>query len=189
MATIVFVDQENGDIRSMLPKDHGTFLSSKPQSRKGVVSFPGKVFGDSEIVSKPSRKALGNVNKQILQNKAVMAQKINFKQNTGSIGKKVTSSNLQPVKDLYPEIEHYFPYNPLDFESFDIPEDHKLSHFCLAGVSLLVQDNEVVRFDALTNIQLCPLEMPLFNTDSDCLPSLISPLYEVTVDLPPFEDY
>ncbi|KAE8608034.1 hypothetical protein XENTR_v10011379 [Xenopus tropicalis] len=170
MATIVFVDQENGDIRSMLPKDHGTFLSSKPQSRKGVVSFPGKVFGDSEIVSKPSRKALGNVNKQILQNKAVMAQKINFKQNTGSIGKKVTSSNLQPVKDLYPEIEHYFPYNPL-------------------GVSLLVQDNEVVRFDALTNIQLCPLEMPLFNTDSDCLPSLISPLYEVTVDLPPFEDY
>ncbi|KAE8608038.1 hypothetical protein XENTR_v10011379 [Xenopus tropicalis] len=123
MATIVFVDQENGDIRSMLPKDHGTFLSCK-------------VFGDSEIVSKPSRKALGNVNKQILQNKAVMAQKINFKQNTGSIGKKVTSSNLQPVKDLYPEIEHYFPYNPLD-----------------------------------------------------CLPSLISPLYEVTVDLPPFEDY
>ncbi|KAE8608042.1 hypothetical protein XENTR_v10011379 [Xenopus tropicalis] len=100
MATIVFVDQENGDIRSMLPKDHGTFLSSKPQSRKGVVSFPGKVFGDSEIVSKPSRKALGNVNKQILQNKAVMAQKINFKQNTGSIGKKVTSSNLQPVKDF-----------------------------------------------------------------------------------------
>ncbi|NP_001081983.1 securin isoform X1 [Xenopus laevis] len=188
MATVVFVDQENGDVGSALHKDRGMFLSSKTQSRKAVASLPGKVFGKSEMVSKPSRKALGNVNKQILPKTAATAQKSDLKQkSTVPIGKKVCSSK-QPVKDLYPEIEHFVPYNPLDFESFDVPEDHKLSHLCLAGVSLLVHENEVARFNALTDIQLCPLEMPSLNMVSDYLP-FIAALDDITVDLPPVEDY
>ena len=42
--------------------------------------------------------------------------------------KTVKAESLVPASDdTYPEIEKFFPFNPLDFESFDLPEEHQKS--------------------------------------------------------------
>ncbi|KAG8437742.1 hypothetical protein GDO86_008447 [Hymenochirus boettgeri] len=166
MATKIFVDQENGDVGNVLPKDRLRLLSnSKSTSMKGL-PFPGKVFGVTNGLPKASRKALGNINKQVLPQKSVTTQKSGLKQKKPPLVSKKASSQPVKVNDQYPEIEHIIPYNPSDFESFDVPEDHKLSHLCLVGVPLMVNGREVSRFDALTEIQISPIDMPPVHLES-----------------------
>ncbi|KAM4748739.1 securin [Rhinophrynus dorsalis] len=194
MATMIFVDQENGDIAVNLSKDRVKLSTntSNSLSRKGPVSFPGKVFGTSRTVEKASRKALGNVNKQV-ETQKVNAQKADSKKTKKSVPVKVSSSAecpTRPVKEDYPEIETFSPYNPLDFERFEVPEDHKLSHLCLAGIPLMVHETEAARFDALVNAELSPMKMLPLTWESDTadsLPSFLATLEEITLDMPPIE--
>nr|DBA30711.1 TPA: hypothetical protein GDO54_006665 [Pyxicephalus adspersus] len=187
MATLIYVDQENGDIASTFPKD----LSKKTSSAKTLLKTqPGKVFVKSETVVKP-RKALGNVNKQVV-NTAVPNQKGAPKaKKSAPVTKQVSEVCVKPSKPSYPEIEKCFPYNPADFETFDVPEEHKLSHLYLAGVPLIVHENDSAKFDALLAQEPAPMDIPLFSWDSDIsstLPSFLGTLDDIALDLPEMVD-
>ncbi|MEE6478765.1 hypothetical protein FKM82_011988, partial [Ascaphus truei] len=81
MATMIFVDQENGDLATNISAKDRVKLSkfSKSLSTKGQTSYPGKVFSTSKAVPKPSRKALGNVNQQVENQKVVTTLKGDLK--------------------------------------------------------------------------------------------------------------
>ncbi|XP_075065991.1 securin-like [Mixophyes fleayi] len=180
MATIIFVDQENNDVAPTLLSRDLLKLSrtTKPNHR----AQQGKLFGS---VQNTSRKALGNINKQVINQKAVPSQKGDFKvKKPVAVAKKVSEAC---IKQNYPEIDKFVPYNPKDFETFDIPEEHKLSHICLAGVPLMVDESRAARFDALLNQDLAPMEMPSFSWEldtADGLPSFVATLDEITLDMP-----
>ncbi|KAM4038353.1 securin-like [Anomaloglossus baeobatrachus] len=92
------------------------------------------------------RKALGNIN-------TVEP----MKSESSKVAKK---DNLMKQKcEEYPEIETFIPYNPLDFEATDVPEEHKLSDRCLAGLPLFVSKDGAERFAALANCVLSPMEI------------------------------
>ncbi|XP_075458054.1 securin isoform X2 [Ascaphus truei] len=192
MATMIFVDQENGDLATNISAKDRVKLSkfSKSLSTKGQTSYPGKVFSTSKAVPKPSRKALGNVNQQVENQKVVTTLKGDLKGHLPAAQKtsEVVCSVKAP-KDSYPEIENFSPYNPSDFENFEVPEDHKLSHLCLAGVQLMVLENERARFDALMNRHPAPMDILPHSWESDSLPSFLATLDEITLDMPPIEEY
>lgn len=51
-------------------------------------------------------------------------------------------SSVSAPDDIYPEIEKFFPFNPLDFESFVLPEEHQVAHLLLNGMPLMVLSEE-----------------------------------------------
>ncbi|XP_053318069.1 securin-like [Spea bombifrons] len=195
MATMIFVEQENGNLAaSMMAKDRVRLPSNsaKGLSSKGQNMFPGKVFSASENLPKPSRKALGTVNKQLAPNKIPQSGAVKGKTNLNHAKKSQVSERkvvAKPVKEAYPDIENFFPYNPSDFERFHVPEDHKLSHLCLAGVPLIVNDNDVARFEKLIQFQPSPMEIPTLSWESDPVNYLpfLATLDEITLDMPEIE--
>lgn len=55
----------------------------------------------------------------------------------------VTAKVSVPVcDDNYPEIEKFFPYNPLDGESYDLPEEHQIAHLPLSGIPLMFLEED-----------------------------------------------
>ncbi|XP_072254770.1 securin-like [Pyxicephalus adspersus] len=183
MATVIFVDQENGDVAStILSKDR---LKQTNSAKTLFKTQPGKVFSSSGAAVKP-RKALGIVNKQVVST-AVPNQKSALKvKKSAPVTNQISEACVKPRKQSYPEIEKCFPYDPSDFEFFDVPEEHKLSHLYLAGVPLFVHENDAAKFDALTP-EPAPMDVPVFGWESDMsstLPSFFSTLDEITLDLP-----
>ncbi|XP_040271597.1 securin [Bufo bufo] len=180
MATMIFIDQENNVASTLLSKER-----VKGAGKRVVRSHQGKVFG-SASGEKASRKALGIVNKQVTTQKTAQCLKGDLKvKNPGPAARKVSEAPLKPGLQCYPEIETFVPYNPADFETFDVPEEHKLSHLSLTGVDLLVNDAKT--FDSLISLEPALMEMPAFSWDSDAdsLPSFLATLEEITVDMPP----
>ncbi|XP_077330252.1 securin-like [Lithobates pipiens] len=177
MATVIFIDQENGDVASTtLSKER---LKSTIPGKTLLKSHPGKVFGSSATV-KP-RKALGNVNTAVLQKKGALGVK-----NSAPVTKQASNVCIKPRKHSYPEIEKCVPYDPADFETFDVPEEHKLSHFYLAGVPLFVHEKEAAKFDALTQ-EPAPMDIPVSSWESDfsgTLPSFLATFDDIALDLP-----
>ncbi|XP_053574564.1 securin [Bombina bombina] len=191
MATMIYVDQENGDLTSLSSKDRvkHSAKSTKPLSSKGQTSYPGKVFKSTEPVA--SRKALGNVNKQVVPQKVATTHTA-LKKLKGPAAKKATDSAYlaRPPKEDYPDIENFFPYNPSDFERFEVPEEHSLSHICLAGIPLMVHEKEMAKFEALINLEPAPMDMPLLPWESDTtdtVPTFLASLEEITLEMPPID--
>uniref|UniRef100_A0A8C6VM97 Securin n=1 Tax=Naja naja TaxID=35670 RepID=A0A8C6VM97_NAJNA len=80
---------------------------------------------------------------------------------------------------------HFIVFCSIDFESFDVPEEHRLSHMSLTGVPLMTFDNVPDRFTS--SIPLPP-KQPLVSWDYDCLQStkdFLATLDEIVIDLPP----
>ncbi|KAM3926873.1 securin [Leptodactylus fuscus] len=192
MATRIFIDQENGDVAStFLAKDRVTLSSvGKPLIR----NHQGKVFS-STSGQKTSRKALGNVNKQVTNQKTLhpLKEEVKVKKLAPSAKKvSVSETSVKPDKQHYPEIEKFVPYNPADFETFDVPEEHKLSHLSLAGVGLMVNVNDAKKFDSLISLDPVPMEIPVFSWEADAadsLPSFLATLEEISVEMPPILQY
>nr|ACO52002.1 Securin [Aquarana catesbeiana] len=176
MATVIFIDQENGDVASTLSKDR---LKSAIPGKTLLKSHPGKVFGSSGTVVKP-RKALGNVNSAVPQKKGALGVK-----NSAPVTKQASEACIKPSRQSYPKIEKCVPYDPADFETFDVPQEHKLSHFYLAGVPLFVHEKEAAKFDALIQ-EPAPMDFPVFSWESDIadtLPSFLA-TSDDALDLP-----
>ncbi|OBS78752.1 hypothetical protein A6R68_18863, partial [Neotoma lepida] len=148
MATLIFVDKDNEEPGSRLASKDGLKLGS------GV----GKVF-NAPALPKASRKALGTVNrateKPVKTNRPLkqkqptlpvkkITEKVAKTQGSVPISEKVakTQSSVLASDDTYPEIEKFFPFNPLDFESFDLPEEHQIAHLPLNGVPLMILKEE-----------------------------------------------
>ncbi|XP_058401288.1 securin isoform X1 [Diceros bicornis minor] len=193
MATLIFVDKENGEPGTRVAPKDGLKLgpSVKALDGRSQVSTPhvGKMFDAPPALPKTARKALGTVNRAT--EKSVKTNgPLKQKQTTFS-AKKMTEKTVKaktsvPASDdTYPEIEKFFPFNPLDFESFDLPEEHQIAHLPLNGVPLMILDEERELEKLLHLGPPSPLKMPSPPWESNALQSPSSILSTLDVALPP----
>ncbi|XP_026537295.1 securin-like isoform X1 [Notechis scutatus] len=189
MATHIFIDKENGET--------GTTIATKGQLKQLLA--PSKVFVERSHPKTPLvgrtanvnltesqsvRKALGNLNRPLATTKSQFPKGKKFLSKKENENTSRTEDNSM-VPEEFPEKENLFSYNPLDFESFDVPEEHRLSHMSLTGVPLMTFDKVPDRFTS--SIPLPPRQ-PLVSWDYDCLQStkdFLATLDEIVIDLPP----
>ncbi|XP_036608142.1 securin [Trichosurus vulpecula] len=193
MATLIYVDKENGEPGShVAPKDK--LKSIKTLSGRAQISTPkaGKVFTATPALSKSVRKALGPVNRTTEKENLVGKRKEPLKQKGQNFtAKKVTEkipteqTSVPFPNETCPEIENFFPFNPLEFESFDVPEEHQLANLPLTGVPLLMLEQER-SLERLVELPPSPMLLPSMTWESDLLESTSSLLSTVDeIDLPP----
>ncbi|XP_003258618.2 securin-2 [Nomascus leucogenys] len=152
MATLIYVDKEIGEPGTRVAAKDGLKLESRPSIKaldgisQVLTSRFGKTFDAPSALPKATRKALGTVNRateKSVKNNGPSKQKqpsFSAKKMTEKTVK--TKSSVPASDDAYPEIEKFFPFNPLDFESFDLPEEHQIAHLPLSGVPLMILDEE-----------------------------------------------
>ncbi|XP_058704745.1 securin isoform X1 [Poecile atricapillus] len=163
MATLIFVDQENGELgapKSQLKLSSG---SSKVLAERTQVNtpLPKKAISTSPVTSHSVRKALGNVNKT----ERVMSKMDRIKQKNQpcTVNKTGLESCRTVAEEDWPEIENMFPLDPQDFESFDLPEEHKLSNINLCGVPLMVFERT---YDKCVNMVPSPVKIEEISWES-----------------------
>lgn len=192
MTTLIFIDKENeGDVgaaskdRLRLSSVSSKVLSERSQTQTPLV---GRTVNATPARSQSVRKALGNVNRTLgtTNKREIQKQKKQALPATKITGKttQVESCNVA-AEEAYPEIENFFPYNPLDFESFDVPEEHRLSHMSLTGVPLLILDKNIP--DRCINMVPSPVKLSHISWECELLQStanFLSTLDEI-IDLPP----
>ncbi|NWT96273.1 PTTG1 protein, partial [Urocynchramus pylzowi] len=159
--------------------------------------LPKKAIGTSPVASRSVRKALGNVNKT----EGVTSKMDKLKQkNQPCTVNKVTQIMLLPLfmtdkktgleschtvaEEDWPEIENMFPLDPQDFESFDLPEEYKLSNINLCGVPLMVFERT---YDRCANMASSPMKIEEISWESNLLQStadFLATLDEI-IDMPP----
>ncbi|XP_012369774.1 securin [Octodon degus] len=195
MATRIFVDQENGEPGARGGPKEALKLGAGPvkalDGRSQVSTLPvGKMFGAPPPLPKTGRKALGTVNRATEKSgksNGPLRQKPNFS------AKKVTEktvkaqSSVPASDDTYPEIEKFFPFNPLDFESFDLPEEHQIAQLPLSGVPLMVLEEEEEERGLERLLQLGPPSPVKMSSpwEAEPLQSPSSLLSILDVELPP----
>ncbi|XP_014440836.1 securin-like [Tupaia chinensis] len=152
MATLIFVDKENGDPGTRVAPKDGLKLDSGPLVKaldgKSQVLTPrvGKIFDAPPALPKATRKALGTVNrateKSVKTNEPPKQKQLTF--SARKMTEKTVKAKLSvPASDgTYPETEKFLPFNPLDFESFDMPEEHQIAHLPLNEVPFMILDEE-----------------------------------------------
>ncbi|XP_038595967.1 securin [Tachyglossus aculeatus] len=194
MATLTFVDKENGGVDARVaPKDRlklGSVSSIKSLSERCQTSNSktGKVFATTPAPPKSVRKALGNVNRTL---ETTGKKKEPFKQKDQPIPiNKITEKtaeveNCVPVSnETYPEIEKLYSFDPLDFESFEVPEEHRLAHLPLTGVPLLILDKE--NHENCDDLAPSPVKLSPLSWEAALLRSTSSLLSTMDdMDLPP----
>ena len=188
MATHIFIDKENGETGTTVTSKDRVRLLSAPAKAFVEKSHPrtplvGRTANVNSAASHSARKALGNLNwplsttvTQFPKGKKFSAKKAPEKTNT------VESSS---VTEDWPEKENMFLYNPLDFESFEVPEEHRLSHMPLTGVPLMRFEKASDRFTSTVSE---PIRQSPVSWDYDTLQSTkeyLATLDEIMIDLPP----
>ncbi|NXS32856.1 PTTG1 protein, partial [Pomatostomus ruficeps] len=188
MATLIFVDQENGDVgapKSQLKLPSG---SSKVLAERTQVNtpLPKKAISTSPVSSRSVRKALGNVNKA--EGVTSKLDKIKQKNQPCTVNKTNEKAALESchkvAEEDWPEIENMFPLDPQDFESFDLPEEYKLSNINLCGVPLMVFERT---YDRCVNMVPSPAKIEEISWESNLLQStadFLATLDEI-IDMPP----
>ncbi|XP_030359855.1 securin isoform X2 [Strigops habroptila] len=186
MSTLIFIDQENGEVgatknRLRLPSGSSKVLSERTQVN---TPLPKKTIGTSPATSRSVRKALGNVNRT--QEVTSKSEKIRQKSQPCTANKKTAGLESCGVvaEEEWPEIENMFPFDPRDFESFDLPEEHKLSNINLHGVPLMVFERT---YDKCVNMVPSPVKMEEVSWESNLLQStadFLATLDEI-IDMPP----
>ncbi|XP_076700288.2 securin-like [Callospermophilus lateralis] len=194
MATLIFVDKENGEPCTHVAPKEGVSGPVKALDRR---SHQPPFGCGSQHVPKTVRKALGTVNRateKTVKTNAPLKQKQPTFPPAGLrhfTAKKMTEKTLKakssgPASDeTYPEIENFFPFNPLDFESFELPEEHPIAHIPLSGVPLMILDEERGLEKLLQLGPPSPVKMLSSPWASDPLKSPSSILSALDVDLPP----
>ncbi|XP_075852372.1 securin isoform X1 [Microcebus murinus] len=198
MATLIFVDKENGELGTRVAPKDGLKLRSGPSTKasdgRSQVSTPhvGKIFDAPPALPKTARKALGTVNRAteksvktngpLKQKQPTFPAKKLFQVTEKTIKAK---SSVPASDDTYPEIEKFFPFNPLDFESFDLPEEHQIADLPLNGVPLMILDEERELEKLLQLGPPSPVKISSSPWESDPLQSPSSILSTLDVELPP----
>ncbi|KAF7249022.1 Securin [Varanus komodoensis] len=190
MAMHIFLDKENGEL--------GTTTTTKDQLR--VLSAPSKTFAERSHSKTPLVGRTANVNAAASKGVRKALQNLNKPQATGkgefpkgekSMSTKRASENTSRLESCsmvtedWPEKENLISYNPLEFENFEIPEEHRLSHLSLTGVPLMTFGNVP---DIFTSPVLVPIKPPSLSWDYDTLQSrkdFLATLDEIIIDLPP----
>ncbi|XP_077183339.1 securin isoform X2 [Paroedura picta] len=190
MATPIFIDKENGNIGAAVASKNRLRLLSAPSKAFVEKSHPktplaGRTANVNSATICSVKKALGNGNMTVTSSKHQIPKGKKFvsakkdAENTGRV--EVCSMATEDC----PEKENFFPCNPLDFESFEVPEEHRLSHVSLIGVPLMTFENTSERFQTMIHITGKP---PSISWDFDTLQSttdFLATLDEIEIDLPP----
>ncbi|NWQ74634.1 PTTG1 protein, partial [Columbina picui] len=138
MATLIFTDQENGEVGGAKNQRRPPSVSAKVFSEGTQVNtpLPKKTVGASPATSCSVRKALGNVNGT--EGLVTKMNKTRQKNTANKIAEKSTGLEVcdAVAEEEWPEIENMFPFDPQDFESYDLPEEYKLSNINLRGLPL-----------------------------------------------------
>ncbi|NXN45462.1 PTTG1 protein, partial [Rhinoptilus africanus] len=189
MATLVLIDKENGEVGATKNQLRLPSGSSKVFSERTQVNtpLPKKSISTSPAASHSVRKALGNVNRT--KGVTSKTEKIGQK-NQPCTANKITekTAGLEScdavAEDDCPEIENMFPFDPQDFESFDLPEEHKISNIDLRGVPLMIFERT---YDKLVNMVPSPVKIEEISWESNLLQStadFLATLDEI-IDMPP----
>ncbi|NWJ09504.1 PTTG1 protein, partial [Crypturellus undulatus] len=189
MATLIFIDKENDQVGATKNQLKRPSVSSMVLSEKTQVHtpLPKKVISASPTTTLSVRKALGNVNRTL----EASSKKEQLKtKNCPRTAKKITEETAglkscdAVAEEAYPEIEKMFPYDPLDFESFDIPEENSLKNLALSGVPLMMFTSLP---DVLPDMVPSPVKLQQISWESGLLQSstdFLSTLDNI-IDMPP----
>ncbi|XP_069754951.1 securin [Narcine bancroftii] len=202
MAVRVFVEKEN-ELLSACTKKHPKLRSSEsslqqtPKARK-MLTVPH--------LQQSSRKALGDVNSFLhTGTKTDCSQKkgrekilkMNRNVQTFKTAKPTGKPSIsEPPKspekpEVYPEIETFIPFDPLDYEDFNVPEEHRLDHICLAGLPLLILEKEGALMEKVLNKVPSPMKWPSlgkeFSLDFE-MTDVLAELDGIEVELPSIEN-
>uniref|UniRef100_A0A8D0ERG7 Securin n=1 Tax=Strix occidentalis caurina TaxID=311401 RepID=A0A8D0ERG7_STROC len=192
MATLIFIDKENGEVGA--PKNQLRLPSgpSKVLSERAQVStpLPKKTISTSPAISHSVRKALGNVNRT--EGVTSKMEKIRQKNQPCTANKVSTTQFYRGkvwVRGVGCIIYLLLWLNPpclsqTDFESFDLPEDLKVSNINLCGVPLMMFERT---YDRCVNMVPSPVKIEEFSWESNLLQSttdFLATLDEI-VDMPP----
>ncbi|XP_078087745.1 securin [Mustelus asterias] len=203
MAVRIFVEKENE--LSTHTKNHPRLLSSSSITDTSLLRTPqtGKMLTTTPHLQQSARKALRDVNCSLRagsktgNSQKKKPDKVHKKKNSTCNFVKSTekTSILEPPKtEDYPEIEAFIPYDPFDFEDFNVPEEHKLDHICLAGLPLLCLGKEDLLLKKVLNKIPSPLEWPSLTKESNLMDfdmnaDILANLDEIDeVELPMMED-
>ncbi|NWU52227.1 PTTG1 protein, partial [Dromas ardeola] len=189
MATLILIDKENGEVGATKNQLRLPSGSSKIFSERTQVNTPltKKTISMSPATSHSVRKALGNVNttKGVTSKTEKIGQK-----NQPCTANKITekTAGLEScdavAEEDCPEIENMFPFDPQDFESFDLPEEHKISNIDLRGVPLMIFERT---YDKFVNMVPSPVKVEEISWESNLLQStadFLATLDEI-IDMPP----
>uniref|UniRef100_A0A8C3LEY9 Securin n=1 Tax=Chrysolophus pictus TaxID=9089 RepID=A0A8C3LEY9_CHRPC len=188
MSTLIFVDKENGEVGATKNQLRRPSVSSKVLSERTQVSTPlPKKPIRTPATSHSVRKALGNVNRTV----GVTSKKEQMKDKSQPCSAKKVAEKTAGLEswnevgdEAYPEIENMFPFDPLDFESFEVSEEHRLSNIKLYGVPLMIHSSTC---DKPVNITSSPVKLEKMPWESDLLQpptDFISTLDDI-IDMPP----
>ncbi|NXT55673.1 PTTG1 protein, partial [Pluvianellus socialis] len=189
MSTLILIDKENGEVGVTknplrLPSGSSKVLSERTQFN---TPLPKKTTSASPAVSHSVRKALGNVNrtKEVTSKTEKIGQKNQACTANKVIEKTAGLESCDTVaEEDWPEIENMFPFDPRDFESFDLPEEEKISDINLCGVPLMVFERT---HDKFVNMVPSPVKNKAISWESNLLQStadFLATLDEI-IDMPP----
>ncbi|OXB57977.1 hypothetical protein ASZ78_000854 [Callipepla squamata] len=197
MATLVFAEKENGDAaaaesrlrRHSVSCVYMLWRGAKVLSGRRQVSTPlqKKTIRTTPATSHSVRKALGNVNRTVgvVSKKEQMREKNQPRSAKRVAEKTVGLESWDAVGDeACPEMESMFPSDPLDFESFDVHEEHTLNNIGLYGVPLMLHTSTCDEPVNLTSSPVKPEEM-LWESDLPRPPTDFLSTLEDIIDMPP----
>ncbi|NXL93177.1 PTTG1 protein, partial [Alectura lathami] len=188
MTTLIFVDQENGEVVAAKNQLRLPSGSSKALSERTQVNTPlPKKTIRTPATCRSVRKALGNVNRtaQVISKKELMRDESRL-YSADEVTEKATGSETwnAAFDETYLEIENMFPADPFDGEYFDLPEEHSLSNIDLRGVPLMMFASTS---DEVVDMAPSPVKLEEVSWESDFLKStadFIATLDEI-IDMPP----
>ncbi|KFW10657.1 PREDICTED: securin [Eurypyga helias] len=173
MATLIFIDKENGEVGATKNQLRLPSGSSKVLSERTQVNTPlaKKTISTPPVTSRSVRKALGNVNRtgRLASNTEKIRQK-NQPCTVNKVTEKIAGLEIcnEVAEEDWPEIENMFPFDPQDFESFDLPEEHTISNINLHGVPLMVFERT---YDTCVNMVPSPVKIEEVSWESNLLQS------------------
>ncbi|KAG9346781.1 hypothetical protein JZ751_007100 [Albula glossodonta] len=188
MATMIYIDKENGALHTPAPsKQRGRFHSA-----------PGSITADNCLktpmtekrfgaLPKSGRRALGTVNKI---SSASLSSSLAFqeKKKTQAVLKEKVKTEAPIKEEEYPETENLITYDPREFETCEVPEEVRLSHLNLAGLARCSRPREDDFEFIEPFLELSPMKMPKDDYSAE-LDSFLQTISELTVDLPPEMEY
>ncbi|XP_015731561.1 securin [Coturnix japonica] len=190
MTTLIFVDKEDGEVGATKNQLRRPSVSSKALSERTQVNTPLlKKAIRTPATSHSVRKALGNVNRTV----GVTSKKEQKKdKNQPCSAKKVAEKAVGLASwdgggdEAYPEIENMFPFDPQDFESFDVTEEDKLSDIKLRGVPLMIFPST---YDKPVDLASSPIKLEKMPWESDLLepPADFISTLDYVIDMPPMD--
>uniref|UniRef100_UPI00398E8BA4 securin n=1 Tax=Pristiophorus japonicus TaxID=55135 RepID=UPI00398E8BA4 len=209
MAVRIFMEKEN-ELLSTHTKNHPKLLSVSSMTETSLLQTPqtGKMLTATPRLQQSARKALGDVNCLL---RAGSMTDYSQKKRIGKVHKGKSNKQIlktakptekpsisEPPKcpveksEDYPEIEAFIPYNPLDFEDFNVPEEHKLDHICLTGLPFFILEQEGALMEKVLNKIPSPMKWPSLVKESslmdfDMNTDILADLDGVAVELPLME--